>query len=143
MENHQEIVRQLEAEAVIEYKSGNTAKAVELEQKAWEALPEPKYEKDRSYLIASAMVFMLKIMQRYDEALTRAKHLMQCNLERQDDGDREFKAGTVLYYLDRKKMPGNILMWPMTDPTGILSKARIKRIWIFLMNNIWRNLVKS
>ena len=102
MENYKEIVSKLEEEALREYKLGNITKAVHLEEQAWHALPEPKYEKDRSYLIASAMVFMLKIMQRYDDALIWAKHLMQCNLERQDDGDREFKAGTVLYHLDRK-----------------------------------------
>ncbi|MEL1244171.1 hypothetical protein AAEO56_07870 [Flavobacterium sp. DGU11] len=102
MEDYQNRIRQLKDEALVEYKAGSIDKAIILTIRSWDALPEPKYEKPDSYLIARSMVFLLNKAERYDEALVWAQHLMQSSPDRYDSGDREFMAGTVLYHIGRK-----------------------------------------
>jgi len=102
MEEYQKKIKQFESDALIEFKSGNIEKAVALFEKAWDVLPEPKYETPESYLIAKSLIFALKKLEKYEDALEWAKKLMKSSLDRHDSGDREFIAGTVLYHLGRK-----------------------------------------
>jgi tetratricopeptide (TPR) repeat protein len=102
MEEYQNKIKQFESNALIEFKSGNIEKAIQLMELAWLELPESKYEKPESFLIARSMVFALNKAKKYEEALEWAKELMKSDLNRYDSGDREFMSGTVLYHLGRK-----------------------------------------
>lgn len=102
MEEYSKIVNDLRDIATNEFKSGNVEQAIVYLEKAWEELPETKFDKPESFLIGKAMIFILKKEKRYEEALIWARKLMQSDLERHDSGDREFTAATVLYHLERK-----------------------------------------
>lgn len=102
MEEYKKKIRQFESDALIQFKLGNTNEAIALMEKAWNELPEPKYEKPESFLIARDLVFALNKIKKYEEALLWADKLMKSDLTRFDSGDREFMAGTVLYHLGRK-----------------------------------------
>ncbi|WP_300490702.1 hypothetical protein [Flavobacterium sp.] len=103
MEDYQIKIKQFEKTALTEFKSGNTENAIVLFENAWDVLPEPKTDKPESYLIANSLVFALNKVKKYAEALEWAKKLMNSALDRHDDGDREYMAGTVLYHLERKE----------------------------------------
>lgn len=102
MEEYQTKIKQFEKEALSEFRSGNIENAIGLFVKAWNVLPEPKTDQPESYLIANSLVFALTKAEKYEEALEWAKQLMKSALDRRDDGDREYMAGTVLYHLERK-----------------------------------------
>jgi tetratricopeptide (TPR) repeat protein len=102
MEEYQIKIKQFESEALAEFKKGNTDMAILFMKKAWDELPETKTDKPESYLIASSLIFALNKVKRYEEALDWARKIMICDLNRYDDGGREFISGTVLYHLGRK-----------------------------------------
>lgn len=102
MEDYQIRIKQFEKEALNEFKLGNVENAIVLFENAWHVLPEPKTNKPESYLIANSLIFALNKIKKYEEALEWAKKLMKSALDRHDDGDREYMAGTVLYHLERE-----------------------------------------
>ena len=65
--------------------------------KAWELLPSPKVHIDESYSVAAAFIETYIALEDYKKALEWADTLQKCDLERYDDGDREFNKGVALF----------------------------------------------
>lgn len=92
--------RQIESlieESGAEWRAGNLEEAIKKMQAAWNILPNPAEEYDESYLIAGYLIELFTEQGDTESATKWAQILQRCDVERLDDGDREFIAGKVAY----------------------------------------------
>ncbi|SHG41624.1 tetratricopeptide repeat protein [Pedobacter caeni] len=65
--------------------------------KAWDMLPVPKEEYDDSYHLAEGLAEGYLLLGNHSEAMKWAEIMSHCDLERLDDGEREYVMGKVLF----------------------------------------------
>ena len=83
--------------------------AIEQLSLAWGALPEKKESQKESYHIAKYLVIAFLKLKKYEEAQIWATKLQNCDLNRLDDGEREFYAGVVQFELKNYDRAKNLL----------------------------------
>jgi tetratricopeptide (TPR) repeat protein len=96
-ENIAEKVEDLINESGADWRKGDLSAAIATMQDAWNTLPSPAEEYDESYLIAGYLIEMYTEHGDIESATKWAEILQRCDLERMDDGEREFIAGKVAY----------------------------------------------
>lgn len=79
------------------YEKGKLHQARDALFKAWDILPENKYIYDESYWIVAFILDLSIDIHDIDMANKWVDKIFKCDLERQDDGDREMWAGKVAY----------------------------------------------
>lgn len=65
--------------------------------KAWDMLPVPKEEYDDSYHLAEGLAEGYLLLGKHSDAMKWAEMMSHCDLERLDDGAREYAMGKVLF----------------------------------------------
>jgi tetratricopeptide (TPR) repeat protein len=65
----------------------------------WQLIPEPKHEYEESYYVAKDLFRLYYMLSDLKEACIWGRELQLCDLERYDDGEREFFYGKVNYDL--------------------------------------------
>ena len=78
------------------YEQGQLSKARDSLFEAWGILPDEKYIYDESYWIVAFILDLSIELHDMDVANQWADKILKCDLERQDDGDREMWVGKVL-----------------------------------------------
>ncbi|NPC92334.1 hypothetical protein HOO54_08885 [Bacillus sp. WMMC1349] len=84
-----------------EYSDGNYAKSIELLEEAWMALPEPRVLYDESYHIVKYIIYTYLFINKPQDAMDWSDLMFICDLERIDNGEREFIIGKIAYELQR------------------------------------------
>ncbi len=100
MELSEEIVEKLEIideKIEVYFNEKNHKKIIEAELEKWELLPDPKNKYDESFFIAKSLADEYLNLLEYEASESWAKILLQCDLERVDDGEREFVLGRVYF----------------------------------------------
>jgi hypothetical protein len=90
-------IRQLMDDCNTLYEQGKLSEAREPLFEAWDILPGEKYIFDESYWIVAFILDLSIEIHDMDVANQWADKILKCDLERQDDGDREMWMGKVLY----------------------------------------------
>ncbi|MBL3549157.1 MULTISPECIES: hypothetical protein [Chryseobacterium] len=70
---------------------------VEVSLKAWNVLPIPREIYDESYHIAEGLAEGYLLIGNHEEAIKWAEIMGNCDMERADDGAREFVLGKMLF----------------------------------------------
>ena len=78
------------------YEQGQLSKARDSLFEAWGILPDEKYIYDESYWIVAFILDLSIELHDMDVANQWVDKILKCDLERQDDGDREMWVGKVL-----------------------------------------------
>ena len=92
-----ERVRQLIDETDILDEQEKYKEARDLLFEAWDLLPDEKYEYNESYWIVAFILSYSLQLHDLDVANQWAYKILKCDLERQDDGDREMRLAIVLH----------------------------------------------
>lgn len=79
-----------------EWANSNFSAARDHLEKAWDSLIEPKESEDESFHIAKYLIMVNLELRDFESALKWANKMQTCDLQRHDDGDREFWKGKVL-----------------------------------------------
>lgn len=94
-----EEVDELRAKSVQLARSGDHLERVKVLLQAWDLLPQPKEQWDESYYLASYLIDSYLNVQNPAKANEWVEILVNCDPERDDDGERELFAGVVAYEL--------------------------------------------
>ena len=94
--------------------------AINTLKEAWELLPQPKIDVDLAYNICGDLVNAHLQSSDFKEALKWAKILQDCDKERIDDGDREFKLGVTLFELGEKDKAKKLLQEADKKSEGVV-----------------------
>ena len=78
------------------YEQGQLSKARDSLFEAWGILPDEKYIYDESYWIVAFILDLSIELHDMDVANQWVDKILKCDIERQDDGDREMWVGKVL-----------------------------------------------
>ncbi|MBD8082522.1 hypothetical protein [Chryseobacterium caseinilyticum] len=82
------------------FENNNHSGIIELELQKWNLLPLPKEKYDESFFIAHSLANEYMEIQDHNNSKKWAEILFSCDLERLDDGEREFVAGKVHFAAD-------------------------------------------
>lgn len=108
------------------YNSATPAQIMEVLQKAWDLLPNPKNQWEESYSIAHDFVLNLLEEEEFDKARDWAETLLSCPMGDADPGEAELMYGMVCFELgefaeamdffaeSHEKSEGNL--WELVDP---------------------------
>ncbi|MGO4289143.1 tetratricopeptide repeat protein [Chitinophaga sp. RAB17] len=96
----QKIIAAIEAiwqESEVLFENNDLARYAQKLEEAWDLLPSPKTSYDDSFHLALSIAETYLELKDFPAMLRWAKTLQQCDLERADDGDREFMLGKAFY----------------------------------------------
>lgn len=127
-----------------EFSNENYEKSINLLQKAWDLLPEPKEIYDDSFYIAKDMIITYLFIQDYTNGKKWADLIFKCDLERIDDGERELLAGRVAYESGDIKAAESLFLTAHQKSEGRLFENKKYQKYLDLIKKpILRNMRKN
>lgn len=79
------------------YENGDGLGIISTELEKWNLLPNPKEKWDESYHIVSSIIEEYLKLKKLDKAFEWANIIQECDPERNDDGQKKFILGKVLF----------------------------------------------
>ena len=128
-------VEHLRKKAVEASKEGNMQLAIDTLNEAWLLLPEPRTDQAESFTITQYLVSLFLKHKDLEQAYVMAGRLQNCDLQRQDIGEREFHLGRVLFERDDKAEAFRIFL--------IADQKSEGRIWRLSTAQLYREFFRS